>query len=597
MRFSPRPNRANLVNWHEWGPEAFHVAQEQDRLVMVFLSAFWCGVCQRMDETSLSDAEVIALLNAYFIPIRVEDSQRPDVDIRYNQNGWPTIAFMTPQGDHLTSVNFMAPDQFKDILIRVYQLYQEQGLAIRKAGTKSREQALQKGIEVSSKREMTLDIPSEVSGMLLGLHDAVYGGYGSDHKYPHTEANEFLLYRYQVTGDIFYLSRVTLTLDRMKSGKIYDQQNGGFFRYSSKPDWSEPHPEKLLVDQARLLRNYLHAYLLTENQDYRRIAEELISYLDTTLAAPLAYAFRGCQDYVRLQEGVRLEATGITANMASLIDDWIYTDANAQTVSAYLDGWWILGNPNCLTRAFDTLEFLWEKCRDPNGGMYHYFDGEAHVPGLLMDDVYMGIALLDAYSASGKVQYLDRARILANTIVDDYGNPAGGFYDIKGEEVANLRFRLTVIAQNGVSAAFFIRLAALTGENQYRQWAYWALETFGTDFRKYGMFAVEYGHAVDRYLSTTLQIAMHNCVGNKDGRTLARAALTQLGHTSINLKFVETTTPDDIRDAATEIYLKSALVRLGPIRDAKDLTPELITTTLSAEAVGQEHPSIHLPAD
>ena len=112
FRFSVRSNRAHLIKWREWGPEAFQQATDQNKPVLLFLAAFWCGFCQRMDETALSDDEVIALLNAFFVPIRVEESQRPDVDLRYNHGGWPTIAFLTAQGEHLFSVNFMDPEPF-----------------------------------------------------------------------------------------------------------------------------------------------------------------------------------------------------------------------------------------------------------------------------------------------------------------------------------------------------------------------------------------------------------------------------------------------------------------------------------------------------
>ncbi len=92
---------------------------------MLFLSAFWCRFCQRMDEQAFSETENIALLNAYFIPLRVEYTQRPDVDARYNLNGWPTIAFMTPAGQLLAAVNYLPADQFKELLIDVYMSYQQ----------------------------------------------------------------------------------------------------------------------------------------------------------------------------------------------------------------------------------------------------------------------------------------------------------------------------------------------------------------------------------------------------------------------------------------------------------------------------------------
>ena len=127
FRFSPNPNRANLIRWREWGAEAFHEAQAQDKPVMLFLGAFWCGICQRMDETTFSDDETIALLNAYFIPVRVEEAQRPDIDVRYNQNGWPTIVFMAPKGAHLASVNYLPPDRFGDVLAWVQQVVSRGG--------------------------------------------------------------------------------------------------------------------------------------------------------------------------------------------------------------------------------------------------------------------------------------------------------------------------------------------------------------------------------------------------------------------------------------------------------------------------------------
>ncbi len=96
LRFSPNPNLAQLVHWLEWERDAFRRAHQQDKPVMLFLSAFWCRYCQRMDEGAFSDRENMALLNAYFVALRVENAMRPDIDARYNLNGWPTVAFCRP---------------------------------------------------------------------------------------------------------------------------------------------------------------------------------------------------------------------------------------------------------------------------------------------------------------------------------------------------------------------------------------------------------------------------------------------------------------------------------------------------------------------
>src|ERR687891_2458083 len=143
FRFSPRTNRAHPITWWEWGEEAFQAAQQQDKPLVVFLTTFWCGYCQRMDETSLSNDEVIALLNAFFIPIRVEESQRPDVDLRYNQNGWPTIAFLTPAGEPLLSVNYTAPEPFITLLVRLIDVYQHEQTTLLASAAQQRTAARQ----------------------------------------------------------------------------------------------------------------------------------------------------------------------------------------------------------------------------------------------------------------------------------------------------------------------------------------------------------------------------------------------------------------------------------------------------------------------
>src|SRR5262249_49366377 len=127
-------------------------------------------------------------------------------------------------------------------------------------------------------------IVAEIAGMVEGLADAVHGGYGSTFKFLHTEANEFLLYLFEVTGTSSYLGHVKFTLEKMRHSRTFDTNEGGFFRYSSRSDWQEPHPEKLLDDQAALVRNYLHTYLLTEEPFYRDTAEGLLDYLSATLS-------------------------------------------------------------------------------------------------------------------------------------------------------------------------------------------------------------------------------------------------------------------------------------------------------------------------
>jgi uncharacterized protein YyaL (SSP411 family) len=570
LRFSPRPNRAHLIAWREWGEEAFQAAQQQDKPVALFLTAFWCGYCQRLDETSLSHDEVIALLNAFFVPIRVEESQRPDVDLRYNQNGWPTIAFLTPSGDHLMSVNYTAPEPFTQLLVKLVDTYQRDKSTLAEAAARHRvEAAARQSAEVPA--PLGAHIVAEIVGMLEGLADPVHGGYGTQNKFLHAEANEFLLYLYVATGTAFYLDHVRLTLDKLRRSRMFDGQDGGFFRYSSRADWQEPHPEKLLDDQAALLRNYLQTYLLADEGSYRETAEGLVQYLNATLSGATRPCFLGCQDYVRPEVTPASARTSGPPPLLSFIDELVYCDANARAASAYLDAWWVLGREDCRDRALNILEALWQTLRAPDGGMYHYSDGTPHAPGLLMDSVMTGAALLDAYATGGDAVHLERARELGEAIVRQHRHASGGFSDISVTGPASLQYPVTVLLQNANAASFFVRLADLSGDIAYRKTAYWALKRFPNAHRTHGAFAAGFGHALGRLLALPLTVTIAGAPGDAGVRALARAAMTQLRHGDLRFCFRE---GRQRRAASAEVRLGDR--RVGPIHDPAALRPEVI---------------------
>jgi hypothetical protein len=572
FRFSPRPNRAHLVRWRPWGAEAFQEAQQQDKPLVLWLTAFWCGYCQRMDDTTLSNDEVIALLNAFFVPIRVEESQRPDVDLRYNQNGWPTIAFLTPAGDDILRVNYLDPEPFIRLLVRLADAYQRDKATLLETAARNRIAAQQHKVS-EAPTPLGAPIVAEIAGMLEGLADHVHGGYGSQSKFLHTEANDFLLYLFGVSGDRAYLDHVTFTLDKMRHSRIFDHQDGGFFRYSSRIDWREPHPEKLLDDQAGLLRNYLYAYLLSADAAHQATAQGLIDYLNTTLTDATQPCFWGCQDYVRPALPPPPGHTAGPLPLLSLLDQYVYCDANARATSVYLDAWWILGRDDCRERAERILDYLWDTLRAPTGAMSHYWDGEPHVPGLLMDTTMTGLAMLDAYALLQHPRYLDRAQQLGTALVQRHRNPAGGFFDISEPGPASLQTPITVLTQNARVATFFVRLAALSGHTEYRQLAYWALHSFPNAHRHHAAFAAGFGHALALLLTPPLRLTLAGAPGAPDVLALARHGLTRLRHGNVVL----------LLHARHDGQPASAMVQLGeqqagPLTDPAALTPELVMT-------------------
>jgi len=495
IRFSPNPNRANLIRWHEWGDEAFRKAREQDKPLMLFLTAFWCRFCQRMDEGAFSDDENIALLNAYFVAIRVEDTQRPDVNTRYNLNGWPTIAFMAPEGELLGATNYLPPEEFGSLLVRLYMLYQEKKDEIRSARNTSAETSSGTTAAVTRGHPNHSSL-SAVTIVIMELADRVHGGYGRGQKFIHPEANDFLLCRYEATKDANYLNHVCLTLRRMREGEIHDHEEGGYFRTCSNADWSRPHREKLLVEQAGMLANCLHTFRLTQRLEYARMAEDIIDYIDRKLSHSANQNFYGCEDFLRNETPQGLS----DGEYFTIIDDCVYTDANAQAIGAYLEATEILAKSSYRERALKALDFLWDQCRCPDGGMFHYFDGAAHVPGLLNDQARMGTALMQAHVSTGEAKYLERAKELAEFILSRLKNPDGGYYDLAVPGSAYLSFRLTLIEQNGAAASFFMALAEATGNASYRDAAFWGLSAFTGDLSSYGIHCAGFGQALDEFL-------------------------------------------------------------------------------------------------
>jgi uncharacterized protein len=493
LRFSPNSNLAYLIHWSEWEDQAFRKAREEDKPVMLFLSAFWCRYCQRMDEGALSDRENMALLNAYFSALRVENATRPDIDARYNLNGWPTIAFFTPAGELLAAANFLPTEEFKDLLLNVYLSYQ----------SKNAEERRRMPAPVRDDNAPTITPPYANSlracaDSILAQADRIHGGYGRGQKFIHPAADEFLLVLFEATQEAEYIEQACRTLDHMRAGPIHDPDGGGYFRTTSGADWTQPHREKLLNEHAGMLANSLRALRLTGRREYGEMAEEIICYLDRTLFDPRRGAFFGCEDFLR-HEGPAAGSGG--DEFFTIIDQCIYSDANAQAAGAYLDAAALLGRDDCRARALGILEFIWRDCRSEEDGVFHYHDGSPHLAGLLEDQVRVGTALVQAHLLNGDTVQLDRARQTADWIIARLRNPAGGYFDCAGGELALRKLPLTDLDQNGGLASFFLRLARASGAEKYREAARWALDAFNGDFAAHGIHAARFGQALLEYLS------------------------------------------------------------------------------------------------
>ena len=283
----------NPVDWYPWGEEAMALAREQDKPILLSIGYAACHWCHVMAHESFEDEATAAQMNADFINVKVDREERPDVDSIYMQavtamtgrGGWPMTVFLTPDGEPFYAGTYFPNEprhgmpSFRQILTGVKQAWDG-----------DRENVMSSAREVTDRLTALADIGLEVGAIdeavtenairALGRSfDATWGGFGGAPKFPQPMTIEFLLRHHLRKRKPDALAMAEKTLQKMAQGGMYDQIGGGFARYSVDHRWLVPHFEKMLYDNAQLARVYLHAWQITGNAFYRRVAEETLDYV------------------------------------------------------------------------------------------------------------------------------------------------------------------------------------------------------------------------------------------------------------------------------------------------------------------------------
>ena len=295
-----RQHADNPVDWYPWGPEAFAVARETDRPVLLSVGYSACHWCHVMAHESFEDPETAALMNRLFVNVKVDREERPDVDAIYMEatqamtgsGGWPMTVFMDADGAPFYCGTYF-PRTGRGGMPSFTQLC----AAIDDAWRHKREGLAEQAQHLTEylRRQPKFNTDAEPVGVealgqgeeqLLRQHDTRWGGFGGAPKFPQSMSVDLLLHQALRTGSTEALAAATRSLDAMCAGGMYDHLGGGFARYSVDEQWLVPHFEKMLYDNALLLRPYLHAWQMTGNAAYRRVVDETITYLLRDLRHP-----------------------------------------------------------------------------------------------------------------------------------------------------------------------------------------------------------------------------------------------------------------------------------------------------------------------
>jgi uncharacterized protein YyaL (SSP411 family) len=498
FHFSPRPNRAHEISWHGWSEEAFAEAGKLNRPILLSISAVWCHWCHVMDETTYSNAGVIDLINREYVPIRVDNDLRPDINQRYNMGGWPTTAFLTSTGEILTGATYLPADQMAAALARVSSYYRTHQPEI---ATKVLE-GKKRGTSTVARSAGTLDDAAvdSIVDATKNAYDAEYGGFGSAPKFPQTDAILLLLEQAQLHSDPVLRGMATHTLDRMAAGGTYDHVEGGFFRYSTTQDWSVPHFEKMLEDHAGLVSALALASLKTT-------LDSTTGYLDRVLRDPATGLYAGSQDAD--EHYYSLDGAGRAGAAAPYVDRRIYTSWNAALAIAYLDAARRCERPSLRENASLLLDRLFADRYRPGAGLAHAED----VAGQLPDQVWGLWAAVRAHQAGLQGDWLAIARDIAQHMDDAYGDPElGGYFDHAGaDQLGRLSDRIKPLTENSIAAMALAEVDVLDGdpEQPYLASARRALESVAALPRQYGLMAAVFARALDR-LSHVIKVSTGN---------------------------------------------------------------------------------------
>ncbi len=531
----------NPVEWWEWSDEAFAEARRLDRPILLSVGYAACHWCHVMAHESFEDEVTAAYMNEHFVNIKVDREERPDVDAVYmsatqamtGQGGWPMTCVLTPSGEPFFAGTYFPPEprQGSPAFTQVLQ-------ALSEAWSDRRDEVLTVSNDVLEHLRSGVDpiggalgveqLDAAVEG-LAKQYDAEAGGFGNSPKFPPSMVLEFLLRNAARTGSQQALDLVAGTCEAMARGGMYDQLSGGFARYSVDRFWRVPHFEKMLYDNALLLRVYLHWWRETGSPLAARVARETGRFIIDELGTPEGgfasaldadseghegtfYVWNpnqlmrtlGASDGAWAAELLGVTGGGTFERGFSTLqllndpddearwddvrtklcearssrtrpdrDDKVVASWNGLAITALAEAGVLLGEPDFTAAAVGAAELL----NDVHLGdrlVRTSRDGVAsRHAGVLEDHGAVAEAFIAVLGVTGDAVWLDRARTLLDRVVDHFADPAGGFFDTADDAEA-LVVRPKDVSDNaypsGTSAAVaaLLACAAVTGEHRYR---------------------------------------------------------------------------------------------------------------------------------
>ncbi|MDS0283428.1 DUF255 domain-containing protein [Haloarcula onubensis] len=529
------------VEWREWGPEAFQRAAGSGKPLLLSLSVPWSPECRAMDRGVFGEPRIAANVNDGFVPVRVDADRNPLVRERYTMGGFPSTVFLTPAGEVISGATFLGPNGFRGILDSVRESWDAKGTAAGSVPRQLQDEAPPAG-------DLRPRIEEHMVEQLLGSFDEEFGGWGADVKFPLARTIEFALVRAR--------DQATRTLEAVQT-HLLDTYDGGFYRYATGRDWSNPRREKLLDENAALVRAFAHGYRYTGTEAYRDTAMRTVEYLTTDLWTGDAFAGSqaGDDDYYEAS------ATGREDADAPYVDTTVFADRNGLAIDGLLWAHAYTDDERARRYAERAREYVTTELVDGHGAVIHDDAPDGH-RGLLADQAGLLQGLTTSWQVLGEG---GPAEAVADWTIEHRQQASGAFRDGPDEGAGLCGRSLHPLDSTVELADALVDLAALTGDDSYRAVATQAVESFAGAAERMGVEVAGYAAVAAR-----LQDPQRLVVGTDAGTDLHRAALRLADHET-------TVVPDPDGDGVARRYE-------GGTVTAEGATPRELDTALTGGA-------------
>jgi uncharacterized protein len=616
----------NPVDWFPWGKEALLRAQAEDKPILLSIGYAACHWCHVMEHESFEDEETASLMNERFVNVKVDREERPDLDSIYmdavvamtGQGGWPMTVFLLPSGEPFLGGTYFPPEPrhgmpaFRRVLTAVSDAYRERRGDVGRQAQALVEAVRKSGELAPSAEPLTESLLGDAVRGLRRQFDPEWGGFGGAPKFPPASVLEFLLHVHKRTGDEETLGMATRTLDAMSAGGMYDLVGGGFHRYSVDERWLVPHFEKMLYDNALLVPVYLHAWLVTGEERYRRVAEQTLDYQLRELRLPeggfasaqdadtegvegltftwttaegapaeLLQPFEHGRSIVRgeLDEALRQRLFEVREQRPKpLRDDKVIAAWNGLALAALAEAGRRLERTDLVEAAHDLAEFLLGPLSREDGRLYRSWRaGTAKHDGYLEDYADVANGLYELHVATGELRWLEEANRLARLAIDLFGDEErGGFFlsPVDGEELVARKKDLEdhpTPSGNSMLAFVLLRVARIWGDDDLERRAAGVLRLVRDAIPR---APVAFGHALnalDLYLSPPREIAVIGSPADE----VAKAALADFDPNAVVAFGPSDETPllagKDYVDGRPAVYVCERFACRAPVTDPSQL--------------------------